>query len=97
MLRVFLRMEDKQVPELEQKKNYLELFDVSEKSVVGTVPLDQIKHMPRVGERIFLPVDRPDGWTAYKIMDIEYFVATNEGPLDEPGTLRVTVYIERSK
>lgn len=81
----------------EEKKNYLELFDVSEKSVVGSVPLDQIKHMPRVGERIFLPINRPDRWTAYKIVDVEYFVSTNEGPIDEPGTLRVTLYVERSK
>jgi hypothetical protein len=85
------------MPEPEQKKNCLELFDVSENSVVGTVPLDQIRHMPRVGERIFLPVDQSDGWTAYKIVDIEYFLNTNEGPLDEPGMLRVTVYVERSK
>ncbi len=35
------------MPEAEEKKNYLELFDVSDKSVVGTVPLDQVKHMPR--------------------------------------------------
>lgn len=81
----------------EEKKNYLELFDVSEKSVVGSVPLDQIKHMPRVGERIFLPINRPDRWTAYKIVEVEYFVSTNEGPLDEPGMLRVTLYVERAK
>jgi hypothetical protein len=80
-----------------EKKNYLELVDVSEKSVVGSVSLDQIKHMPRAGERIFLPVNRPDRWTAYKIVDIEYFVSTNEGPIDEPGTLRVTLYVERAK
>ncbi len=85
------------MPEPEEKKNYLELFDVSSKSVVGTAPLDQIKHMPRVGERVFLPVDRPDGWTAYKVVDIEYFLRTNEGTLDEPGMLRVTVYVERSR
>jgi len=89
------------MPEREQKKNHLELFDVSEKSVVGTVPLDQVKHMPRAGERIFLPVDRPDGWTAYKVVDIEYFLRTTERRLEEqftePGMFRVTVYVERSK
>jgi len=89
------------MPEREQKKNHLELFDVSEKSVVGTVPLDQVKHMPRAGERIFLPVDRPDGWTAYKVVDIEYFLRTTERQLEEqftePGMFRVTVYVERSK
>jgi hypothetical protein len=85
------------VAEPEQKKNYLELFDVSKHAAIGTVSLDQVKHMPRVGERIFLPIDRPDGWTAYKIVDIEYFLRTNEGVLDEPGMLRVTVYVERAK
>jgi len=87
--------------EQEQKKNYLEVLDVFDKSVVGTVPLDQVRHMPRVGERVFLPVDRPDGWTAYKIVDIEYFLRTTEGRLEEqftePGMFRVTVYVERSK
>jgi hypothetical protein len=90
-------MEEKPVPGQEQKKNYLELVDVSKNLVAGTAPLDQIKHMPRVGERIFLPADPPTGWTAYRILDIEYFLATNEGSLDEPGTLRVTVYVEPSK
>ena len=85
------------MPEPQQKKNYLELFDVSKKSVTATVPLDQVKHMPRVGERIFLPVDRQGGWTAYKIVDIEYFLATNEAPIDEPGMLRVTLYAEPLK
>jgi hypothetical protein len=85
------------VSEQEQKKNYLELVDVSKNSVAGTAPLDQIKHMPRIGERIFLPVDPPGGWTAYRIVDIEYFLGTNEGPLDEPGMLRVTVYVEPAK
>ncbi len=33
---------------------------------------------------IFLSVDRPNGWTAYKVVDIEYFLATNEGPFCEP-------------
>jgi hypothetical protein len=85
------------MPEQEQKKNYLELVDISKNSVAGTAPLDQIKHMPRVGERIFLPVSRPDGWTAYRIVDIEYFLSTNEGHIDDPGTLRVTVYVEPSE
>jgi hypothetical protein len=85
------------MPEPEQKKNCLELFDVSQHKAIGTVSLDQVKHMPRIGERIFLPVDRPDGWTAYKIVDLEYFLRTNEGPLDQPGMIRVTVYVERAK
>jgi hypothetical protein len=94
---LFRDSEDKPVPEKEQKKSYFELFDVSKKSVIATVPLDQIKHMPRTGERIFLPLHEPGDWVAFKILDIEYFLRTKEGPLDDPGMLRVTVYVEESK
>jgi hypothetical protein len=93
----FAICEDKPVPEKEQKKNYFELFDVSKKSVIATLPLDQIKHMPRTGERIFLPLHEPEDWVAFKIVDIEYFLRTKEGPLEVPGMLRVTVYVEESK
>jgi hypothetical protein len=81
----------------EQKSNYLELFDVSKKLAIATVPLDKVEHMPRIGERIFLPLHQPGGWTAYKIVDVEYFLGTDQGPLDEPGMVRVTVYVEESK
>jgi hypothetical protein len=36
-------MEDGAMPEREQKKDYLELFDVSENSAIGTVPIDKVK------------------------------------------------------
>ena len=85
------------MPEQEQKTNLFELFDVSKKSVIATVPLDQIKHMPRTGERIFLPLHQPGDWVPFKIVDIEYFLRTKEGPLEAPGMLRVTVYVEESK
>ena len=85
------------MPEKEQKKNYFELFDVSKNSVIATLPLEEIKHMPRTGERIFLPLREPEDWVAFKIVDIEYFLRTKEGPLEVPGMLRVTVYVEESK
>ena len=94
---VLLQSEDKQMPEPGQKSNCLELFDVSKKVVIDTIPLDKIKHMPRAGERIFLPLHQPGDWAAFKIVDIEYFLSTNQRPLDEPGTLRVTVYVEEAK
>ena len=80
-----------------KRRTYFELFDVSKKSVIATLPLDQIKHMPRTGERIFLPLHEPEDWVAFKIVDIEYFLRTKEGPLEVPGMLRVTVYVEESK
>jgi hypothetical protein len=40
-------------------ETYLELFDVSKKTQVGKAPLASIRFMPRIGERIFLPLDEP--------------------------------------
>jgi hypothetical protein len=37
-------------------ESYLELFHVSKKAQVAKVPLASIRFMPRVGERIFLPL-----------------------------------------
>jgi hypothetical protein len=85
------------MPEPEQKSNCLELFDLSKKLVIATIPLDKIKHMPRTGERIFLPLHQPGDWVAFKIVDIEYFLSTTQRSLEEPGVLRVTVYVEESK
>ncbi len=39
-------------------ETYLELFDVSKKTQVGKAPLASIRFMPRIGERIFLPLKR---------------------------------------
>jgi len=85
------------MPEREQKRDYLELFDVSENSVIGTVPIDKVKHMPRIGERVFLPVHQPGDWVAFKILDIEYFLSTSESQFGEPGTVRVTLFAERDQ
>ena len=79
----------------EQKKDYLELFDVSENSVIGTVPIDKVKHLPRIGERVFLPLHQPGDWVAFKIVDIEYFLSTSQSQYGEPGTVRVTLYAEK--
>jgi hypothetical protein len=83
------------MPEQEQKKDYLELFDVSENSVVGTVPIDKVKHVPRIGERIFLPLHQPGDWAEFKIVDIEWFLSTSQSQFGEPGTIRVTLSAEK--
>jgi len=80
----------------EQKKNSLELFDVSSNSVIGELPLDTMKHLPRLGERIFLPLPQQGEWAAYRIVDIEYFLSTLQNPFDAPGMIRITVYVRKS-
>jgi hypothetical protein len=53
--------------------------------------------MPRTGERIFLPLHQDRNWTAYKVVAVEYFLATSQAPGDAPGLVRVTLYAEPSK
>jgi hypothetical protein len=93
--------------ELQEEQSYLELFDISKKTAVAKAPLAAISHLPRTGERIFLPLHRPGAphqrgdWEAYTVVRVEYFVggepSASEGPLESPGLVRVTLYVERSK
>ena len=87
--------------ELQQEQNYLELFDVSKKTAIAKAPLAAISHLPRTGERIFLPLHRPADWEAYTVVAVEYFVggepSAGEGPLESPGLVRVTLYVEPAK
>jgi hypothetical protein len=64
------------MPQQEQKRNYFELFDVSKNSVIATLPLEEIKHMPRTGERIFLPLHEPEDWVAFKMAGVGHLGAS---------------------
>ena len=93
--------------ELQQEQNYLELFDISKGTAVAKAPLAAISHLPRTGERIFLPLHRagaphqPGEWEAYTVVRVEYFVggepSASDGPLESPGLVRVPLYVEPSK
>jgi hypothetical protein len=93
--------------ELQQEQNYLELFDISKNTAIAKAPLAAISHLPRMGERIFLPLHRtgaphqPGEWEAYAVVRVEYFVggepSAPEGPLESPGLVRVTLYVEPAK
>ena len=90
--------EDSPMTEAEQKENYVELFDISRKAAIARAPLAKISHLPRVGERVFLPLHQPGDWEAYTIVAVEYFVggqlSASGGPLEASGSLRVTLYAE---
>lgn len=85
------------MPDANQDQSYLELFDVSKNTAVDRIPLAKISHMPRSGERIFLPLDQPGNWTAYTVVAVEYFLATDKVSPNAPGLVRVTLYAEPSK
>jgi len=84
-----------------ESDSYLELFDVSKKVQIGKTPLSQIRFIPRIGERIFLPPQGAGSWIAYNVVMIEYFLG-NDPSSGEPiapkeGMGRVTIYLEESK
>jgi hypothetical protein len=86
--------------ESQQNQSYVELFDVSKKVSVATAPLTAIYHLPRQGERIFLPLHQPADWEAYTVVAVEYFLGGKEpasaGPHKASGMDRITLYVERS-
>lgn len=88
------------MPESYQDQRYVELFDISKKASVAKAPLAAIPHLPRTGERIFLPLHQPGDWEPYTVVAVEYFIggkaSASEGPLQASGTDRVTLYVERS-
>jgi hypothetical protein len=89
------------MPDAEEKQSYLELFDISKKEQVARAPLASIKHIPRTGERVFLPLHRPGDWEAFRVVAVEYFLggepSVSRGSLDELGLVRITLYVEQSK
>jgi len=83
-------------------ESFLELFDVAKKAQVAKVPLASIRFMPRIGERIFLPLDGPGDWDSYTVVAVEYFLGYDPST-GQPsrsasaGMGRVTLYVEESK
>ena len=75
-------------------ETYLELFHVSRKTQVGKAPLASIRFMPRIGERIFLPLKEPEHWVSYTVVSVEYFLG---GRSPSESMDRVTLYVEDSK
>ncbi|MGO9607352.1 MAG: hypothetical protein ACLQAT_28825 [Candidatus Binataceae bacterium] len=76
------------------KETYLELFDVSKKTQVAKAPLASIRFMPRIGERIFLPLGGPEHWDSYTVVSVEYFLG---GRSPSQNMDRVTLYVEELK
>ena len=87
--------------DIEPKQSYVELFEVSKDEAVARAPLAEIPHLPRVGERVFLRHPTAGEWHSYTVLNIEYFLADSpaisEGPLQSPGMVRITLYVERNR
>jgi len=83
-------------------EGFLELYDLTKKQAVARAPFEQIRFMPRAGERIFISVGEPGQWESYTVVTVEYFLGYDQST-DEParslmrGMGRVTLYVEPSK
>jgi len=87
--------------EPEPKQNYVELVDISEDTPIAKAPLAAITHLPRTGERIFLPLHQPSDWAAYTVLRVEYFLggtlSASDEALESPGMVKITLFVERSR
>jgi len=84
------------MPTDEENESYLEMFDVSKKVQVAKVPLASIRFIPRVGERIFVPLQKSGDWEPYTVVNVEYFVGKPNAAVSESAG-RITLYVEESK
>ena len=83
-----------------ENEGFIELFDLTTKTVVSKVPLTDLKFIPRVGERVLISPTGPGDWRPYKVLDVEYFL--NYDPIRNVPTLpseagKITLYVEATK
>jgi hypothetical protein len=83
-----------------ENEGFIELFDLTTKTVVSKVPLTDLKFIPRVGERVLISPTGPGDWRPYKVLDVEYFL--NYDPIRNVPTMpseagKITLYVEATK
>ena len=83
-----------------EHKGFLELYDLSKKTVVSKLPLARCKFLPRVGERVLISLAGRGDWESYKVLDVEYFLNYDpiEGAPETPSEAgKITLYVEPAK
>jgi len=80
-----------------ENEGFIELYELTTKTVVSKVPLTHLKFIPRAGERVLISPTGAGDWRSYKVLDVEYFL--NYDPLrsvpqtpSEAG--KITLYVE---
>ena len=81
-------------------EGFIELYDLTAKTVVSKVPLTHLKFIPRAGERILISPTGAGDWRSYKVLDVEYFL--NYDPVRNVPTLpseagKITLYVEATR
>jgi hypothetical protein len=83
-----------------EHKGFIELYDLTKKTVLSKLPLSELRFLPRVGERILISPTGPGDWQSFKIVDVEYFLnydPTNSVPETPSEAGKITLYVEPSK
>jgi hypothetical protein len=83
-----------------ENEGFLELYDLTTKTVVSTVPLTHLKFMPRVGERVLISPTGAGDWRSYKVLDVEYFLnydSLRSVPQTASEAGKITLYVEATK
>jgi hypothetical protein len=69
-------------------EGFVELYDVAAEQTVARAPLEGITHIPRAGERIFVPLPGTSKWTSYTVASVEYFLGYTQD--SEPSSVPIT-------
>jgi hypothetical protein len=84
-----------------EHKGFMELYNLTTKTVVSKLPLSHLKFLPRVGERVLISPRGPGDRESYKVVDIEYslnYDFLNYDPtegIETPSEAgKITLYVE---
>jgi hypothetical protein len=83
-----------------EHEGFIELYDLTKKTVVSKLPLAHVKFIPRVGERVLISPTGPGDWESYKVVDVEYFLNYDpiKGVPETPSEAgKITLYVEPAK
>ena len=79
-------------------EGFIELYDLTKKTVVSKLPLAHIKFLPRAGERMLISPSGPGDWDSYRVVDVENFLAYDPltGPKTPSEAGKIKLYVEPS-
>lgn len=83
-----------------ENEGFIELYDLTTKTVVSKVPLTRIRFIPRAGERILISPTGPGDWRSYKVLDVQYFLSydpTRNAPQPPLEAGKITLYVEATE
>ena len=84
-----------------EHKGFMELYNLTNKTVVSKLPLSHLNLLPRVGERMLMSPGGSGNRESYRVVDIEYSLNYDflnydptEGVETPSETWKITLYVE---